>query len=77
MNTSEKLEQSGIVKEKGTQYFKVCFEGARSLSLTRAKILSFNVVTLHVAGGKIQAGICAVQKDRFLAGTRVWFDRRG
>lgn len=31
MNTVEKLEQSGIVKEKGTQYFKVsgaaeCFE---------------------------------------------------
>lgn len=24
MNTQEKLEQSGIVKEKGTQYFKVC-----------------------------------------------------
>lgn len=24
MNTVEKLEQSGIVKEKGTQYFKVC-----------------------------------------------------
>lgn len=24
MNTLEKLEQSGIVKEKGTQYFKVC-----------------------------------------------------
>lgn len=24
MNTVEKLEQSVIVKEKGTQYFKVC-----------------------------------------------------
>lgn len=24
MNTTEKLEQSSIVKEKGTQYFKVC-----------------------------------------------------
>lgn len=24
MNTVEKLEQSSIVKEKGTQYFKVC-----------------------------------------------------
>lgn len=24
MNTAEKLEQSAIVKEKGTQHFKVC-----------------------------------------------------
>lgn len=28
MNTTEKLEQSSIVKEKGTQYFKVCLEEA-------------------------------------------------
>ena len=27
MNTVEKLEQSGIVKEKGTQYFKVQYTG--------------------------------------------------
>lgn len=27
MNTAEKLEQSSVVKEKGTQYFKVCRDG--------------------------------------------------
>lgn len=78
MNTVEKLEQSGIVKEKGTQYFKVCMGSFifQALELKREfprhtllKTLFSHALISYAAGGKIQAGISAVQKDCVMAGT--------
>lgn len=72
MNTLEKLEQSSIVKEKGTQYFKV--EYAKKVAIKNLKtdlyfFMFSNAIILYPSGGKIQAGISSVQKDCVMAGT--------
>lgn len=71
MNTPEKLEQSSIIKEKGTQYFKVdFFYYYYSWNQRPCSTLMFcNLSPPYVTGWKIQAGVCAVQKDSFMART--------
>lgn len=76
MNTTEKLEQSAIVKEKGTQYFKVT---EMSCTLMCIHTSHFNLIVLCLrigvcfvcAGGEIQAGSYAVQTHCVLVGARV------
>lgn len=68
MNTLEKLEQSGIVKEKGTLYFKVCRRVFTKPTAIYFFMFSYAPI-LYASGGKIQAGVSAVQKDRVMAGT--------
>lgn len=70
MNTVEKLEQSSIVKEKGTQYFKV----SRGVQIFfQEKLMLFfmfsNALIPYASGRKIQAGVSAIQKDCVMAGT--------
>ncbi len=76
MNTTEKLEQSAIVKEKGTQYFKVV---EMSCTLMCIHTSHFNLIVHRFrigvcfvcAGGEIQAGSYAVQTHCVLVGARV------
>lgn len=68
MTTAEKLEQSIIVKEKGTQYFKVCTK--HTVIVTVLSLFHIRLCKLfYVSGGKIQTSISTVQKDRVVAGT--------
>lgn len=66
MNTGEKLEQSSIVKEKGTQYFKVCRGGVDRAHSYKENSYDHklghvsNALISNASGGKIQAGVSAV-----------------
>lgn len=52
MNTVEKLEQSGIVKEKGTQYFKVCTVDTKAHIYKETFKVTFRKPSLNPLGVK-------------------------
>lgn len=53
MNTVEKLEQSSIVKEKGTQYFKVSGGNRLVLNRNQYSLMFSNALILYASGRKI------------------------
>ncbi len=76
LNTTEKLEQSAIIKEKGTHYFKVAEMSCTLMCIHTSHfnliVLCFRIGVCFVcAGGEIQAGSYAVQTHCVLVGARV------